>query len=411
MSKHGLAMQIVHKLRSHGHTAYFAGGWVRDYLLGLPHDDIDVATDASPEQVQSYFEKTVMVGANFGVVVVNIEGNNFEVASFRKEGLYVDGRRPEHVEFASPEEDAERRDFTINGMFYDPVDEKVIDFVGGKEDLEKRLIHAIGDVVERFREDRLRMIRAVRFSACLGFEIHPETRAAIEKFASDLLPAVSVERIWQEFEKLGGYPAFGPAMVDMQRLGLLQTIFPTLKDQSLEAIQEQVSVYQDFPEPCPMVLFLMELFPESSLDQQIEICRALRSSNQDIKWLECVDKVRCLVNREIGPEANPEPVEWVRVYADDRFITALTVVAARLRMLGLIPEHQERILELAPHIQRMREKNPVLGSKQLQEAGISPGKQMGELLRQAERLSINGNIFSPEQILEQLKALPEWSSL
>src|SRR6185312_801657 len=165
------ACRLVARLREAGHVAYFAGGCVRDLVRGDTPKDFDVATSAHPEEVQQIFSRTYAVGAHFGVIVVLENDFQFEVATFRSDGAYLDGRRPVEVHFASAEEDAARRDFTINGMFFDPEAGEVIDFVNGRADLEARLIRAIGDPVQRFTEDRLRILRAVRFATVLGFEI------------------------------------------------------------------------------------------------------------------------------------------------------------------------------------------------------------------------------------------------
>src|SRR5262249_42065141 len=157
--EHPQARTIVETLTRAGYIAYYAGGWVRDLLLGHPSDDIDIATNAPPAVVQQLFANTVPIGLAFGIVLVLIEGREYEVATFRSDVGYTDGRRPSHVHFTSAKEDAKRRDFTINGMFYDPLKQEVLDYVEGKEDLEKKLIRAIGDPHERIREDRLRMIR------------------------------------------------------------------------------------------------------------------------------------------------------------------------------------------------------------------------------------------------------------
>ncbi|MDQ3118060.1 MAG: CCA tRNA nucleotidyltransferase, partial [Verrucomicrobiota bacterium] len=174
-----VAREIVARLRAKGHVAYFAGGSVRDLLRGQTPKDIDIATNARPEAVQEIFPRTYAVGAHFGVIVVLENGLQFEVATFRSDGAYLDGRRPTEVHFASAKEDAARRDFTINGMFFDPAADKVIDFVGGRGDLEARVIRAIGDPAQRFAEDRLRLLRAVRFATTLDFEIDPFTWEAL----------------------------------------------------------------------------------------------------------------------------------------------------------------------------------------------------------------------------------------
>src|SRR5438067_2189759 len=177
--RRALATGIVRRLREAGHEAYFAGGCVRDQLLGREPLDFDVATSAPPEVVGSLFRRTVPVGAQFGVILVVEDGVPFAVATFRSDDAYVDGRRPTRVRFVSAREDAERRDFTINGLFLDPLEGEIVDFVGGQVDLRAGIIRAIGDAQARIAEDRLRMLRAVRFAARLGFTIEPATRAAI----------------------------------------------------------------------------------------------------------------------------------------------------------------------------------------------------------------------------------------
>src|SRR5213596_1054641 len=169
------AREVARRLRERGHIAYFAGGCVRDMVRGLPAKDFDVASDATPDIVQKIFSHTYAVGAHFGVVVVVENGFNVEVATFRSDGAYLDHRHPVDVQFSSPQEDAKRRDFTINGMFFDPAKNEVIDFVGGRADLKAKMIRAIGDPAQRFAEDRLRILRAIRFATVLEFQIESET--------------------------------------------------------------------------------------------------------------------------------------------------------------------------------------------------------------------------------------------
>src|SRR5438105_1033403 len=195
------AREIVTRLRDHGSIAYFAGGCVRDLVRGQTPKDIDIATDARPEAVQQIFPRTYAVGAKFGVIVVLENGFQFEVATFRCDDAYVDGRRPSTVHFSSPEEDAKRRDFTINGMFYDPVAEKVIDFVGGRADIEAELVRAIGDPAQRFAEDRLRMLRAVRFATVLNYQIDNQTWDALLANAVSI-NEISAERIREELVRM-----------------------------------------------------------------------------------------------------------------------------------------------------------------------------------------------------------------
>jgi poly(A) polymerase len=196
-----LAANIVRRLRTAGHSAFWVGGCVRDFLLGRPPGDYDIATSARPEEIETLFKRTVAVGRKFGVVVV-VEGKHqFQVATFRAEADYRDGRRPETVVFSDARADAVRRDFTINGLFYDPVAGQLHDWVGGEADLRARIIRTIGPPDERFAEDHLRLLRAVRFAARLGFDIETETFTAIQRFAPKIR-AISAERIRDELIKL-----------------------------------------------------------------------------------------------------------------------------------------------------------------------------------------------------------------
>ncbi len=192
---------IVKVLTQAGHQAVFAGGCVRDMLLGLEPKDYDIATSARPEQVQKLFPGSPGVGAHFGVIIVRRDGHQFEVATFRRDGDYTDGRRPDSVQFTDAEEDAHRRDFTVNGLFYDPLKDEILDYVAGKIDLEKGVLRAIGDARQRFREDHLRLMRAVRFATVLGFEIETETWQAIRELSQEI-KGVSAERIREELVKI-----------------------------------------------------------------------------------------------------------------------------------------------------------------------------------------------------------------
>ena len=197
MAKEEKARTIVRRLGEGGFKAYFAGGCVRDRVLGVEAKDFDIATDARPEVVQRVFDHTIAVGARFGVIVVVLDGEPFEVATFRADAPYLDGRRPSAVHYGTIEEDAKRRDFTIGGMYYDPASDRVIDLVGGMRDLRAGIIRAIGNPFERFAEDRLRILRAVRFASRLGFTIDPGTWAAIKR-ASPSIRDIAAERIGEE---------------------------------------------------------------------------------------------------------------------------------------------------------------------------------------------------------------------
>src|SRR5256714_3737292 len=223
------AREIARRLRRAGHVAYFAGGCVRDLLSGKPPKDVDIATNARPAAVQKIFTRTYAVGAHFGVIVVLENEFQFEVATFRSDGAYIDGRHPVEVHFATAEEDAARRDFTINGMFFDPEKDEVIDFVGGREDLERKLIRAIGDPAQRFAEDRLRLLRAVRFATVLGFEIDPATWDAIAASAASITQ-ISAERIREELVKIFLSPNRARGWDLLDASGLMKNILPELEE-------------------------------------------------------------------------------------------------------------------------------------------------------------------------------------
>lgn len=221
-----LARSIVADLRAAGHEAYLVGGCVRDLLLGRKPKDFDVATDARPDRVSELFERSEQVGAHFGVVLVRENTSQVEVATFRSDSDYSDGRRPDRVSFeASPQQDVLRRDFTVNALLLDPESGEVLDYTGGQEDLRRRVIRAIGNPELRFREDHLRLMRAVRFAARLGFEIEPETMAALKRL-SHLVLDVSAERVRDELVRILTEGGARRGFELLQETGLLDHILP-----------------------------------------------------------------------------------------------------------------------------------------------------------------------------------------
>jgi poly(A) polymerase len=225
-----LAGQAVQRLQSAGFVAFWAGGCVRDILMGVTPKDYDIATNAMPEDVFRLFPGSVEVGKSFGVVRAPLEGIFFEIAMFRQDHSYVDGRRPERVTPSDPETDASRRDFTINAIFYDPLTEQTYDYVGGKSDIAARTIRCVGIPSQRFQEDHLRMLRAIRFASVLGFSIEPETARAISENAQ-LIGKISAERIRDELARtLVESPSPGDALVLLDNLALLKEVLPEIVD-------------------------------------------------------------------------------------------------------------------------------------------------------------------------------------
>ena len=222
------AERIVQRLAEAGHQALFAGGCVRDMVHGDEPHDYDIATDASPEEVQALFERTVPVGAQFGVVVVLDGDDQFQVARFRADVGYSDGRRPDAVRLADAREDALRRDFTINGLFYDPLKGGILDFVGGQQDIREGVVRAIGDPDARFAEDSLRLLRAVRFTARYAYRIEPATEAALRRHAPEIR-RVSAERIGEELTRIFTGPHRGAALHLLHDTGLLRHVLPEVE--------------------------------------------------------------------------------------------------------------------------------------------------------------------------------------
>ncbi len=413
MKAQNQATSVVRKLKEAGHTAYFAGGWVRDYLMQHPSDDIDIATSATVEEMQALFPRTVPVGIAFGILIVVEEGHPFEVATFRKESGYLDGRRPTSIERASPEEDARRRDFTINGMFWDPIEGKLFDFVEGQVDIKKKVIRAIGDPHERFLEDRLRMMRAVRYSTRFDFAIEPDTLQAILSHAGSLLPAVAMERVWQEFKKMSSFGHFDKSLALLHKLNLLPTIFPSLKEIPIGEIEKRLSALAHFPKETPPIAELIELFPDSSLEDLFALCDTLKLSRAERDSVSFLHHAGQMLHMPAAWQEKLEPIEWAQFYADPHAETGLGIAAAHLPADQRGPfweAHAARRRQLEPFVERVASRKPIVRADHLLKAGIQPGTQMGALLREAERISVNQKIEDPAAIIALLKNSPLWNT-
>ncbi len=394
MILYNIAKKIVQKFVDHGHVAYFAGGWVRDFLMKHPSNDIDIVTSASVIETQKLFPKTIPVGINFGIVVVVEEGHHFEVALFRKEMGFSDGRRPDSVEVADPKEDALRRDFTINGMFYNPLTEEIFDYVNGESDLRLGVVRAIGNPHERFLEDRLRMIRAVRYASRFRFAIDPKTIEAILFHSEELFPAVAIERVVQELEKMAKIAHFGEALIMLYRLNLLQTIFPTLSACGINEIEERVKYLPEFPLETPLIGKLYELFPESTLEERLGFCDRLKLSNKDRKFTEELHKWNDLDNLDL--------YDLAQVYALPYASICLQIVALHKNSPAFLELHKNQMKALHSAIIRIQENRTVVTSQDLIKLGIKPSKELGALLQKAERIAINNHLEAPDGVIKIL---------
>jgi poly(A) polymerase len=391
MSNKQAAVEIVGRLQRHGFQALLAGGCVRDMLLGRPAKDYDVATDALPADVIRLFRRTLKVGAKFGVVIVLLDGAQVEVATFRSEAGYEDGRHPTEVRFTSAAEDASRRDFTINGMFYDPLKEQVIDYVGGQADLGRRLIRTIGAPQERFSEDYLRMLRAVRFSTQLGFAIDPETYAAIRRNAANIT-RISGERIALELEGILADPnrAAGAAM--LLETGLARAIFPGLAGAGAEravAILDHLRKKVGFP------LALAAFFAGFPTAFALEKSEILKLSRKRLKHLEFL-----LAHRGRLLEAQmslaslkkllAEPYVW-DLYELERAIQKAAGAKDGLASLGRL---RRRIRDLGGVDVKPK---PLLNGHELMHLGAVPGPALGQLAEALYVAQLEGEVQTADQ--------------
>lgn len=400
------AVSVVRKLREAGFVAYWAGGCVRDQLLGRVPKDYDVATNALPEQVRDLFghRRTFAVGAAFGVITVNGPrgAGQIEVATFRSDHGYSDGRHPDRVVFSSPEEDALRRDFTINGLFYDPIEEKVIDYVGGVTDLQRRVIRAIGDPHQRFAEDKLRMLRAVRFVAELEFDLDPQTKAAIRELVSQIRE-VSQERILMELERLFVAPGRVRGMELFRELGFLRIILPELDPATpeREAVWElNLRVLGRLPDPAFPVAFAAVARGLAPPEALRTVCRRLRMANQT------TERIVWLVTHEADVDDAPQR-PWSEIQP-----ILVSPWAEELLALAEARASEEGRTDLAPFRwcrERLRwpreQLDPpfLVRGDDLKALGLAPGPMYRILLQEVRRAQLDGKLQDREAALEWLK--------
>jgi poly(A) polymerase len=395
------ALFAVKKLREAGHVAVFAGGCVRDMLLGKEPKDYDVATDATPDQVKRIFPKARKVGAQFGVMLLRKYGHDVEVATFRTDSDYADGRHPEHVEFRSREEDARRRDFTINGMFYDPIAGQVIDDVGGQEDLKNGIVRTIGPPEERFAEDHLRMLRAIRFAARLGFSIESATLAAIKQHAHRL-PTISAERIYMEFAQIMTAPSRRMAWWLLVETGLRAYLSPdwpaderadTLAEKRLEVLP---------PSPIDESLALAALLPVGAAKLASAVCHSLRVSNrlrEAVVWL-----VASL--GEIQAERISEPADLKMLMAHKEWPNLLTLFRAdEIALQRGIGRYDDLVARANAVPPGQIAPPPLLDGEDLLEIGIPEGPELGRILRAVYRAQLNQAIRTEKEAIALAREL------
>ena len=392
MTNRQAAIKVIKHLQRSGFQALLAGGCVRDMLLRRRAKDHDVATDAQPQDVIKLFKRTLKVGAKFGVVIVLIEGQQVEVATFRTETDYTDGRHPGSVEFTTAAEDAGRRDFTINGMFYDPLRKEVIDYVDGQADLKSRIVRTIGRPAERFGEDYLRMLRAVRFSTQLDFAIESSTWSAVCGNAKKIAK-ISGERIAMELEGILAGPnrAVGASM--FIESGLAEAVFPGLH---CEPVESAVSILGQLRRKVDFALALACFFDGCQTEFAVRSCRVLklsRNRNKHIKFL--------LTNRGKLLDERMSLAELKKILAQPYFWDLYELQRAIQKAKGHGRKSIAALISLRKRINALGDvelqPEPLLNGHDLIRLGAVPGPALGQLAEEMYIAQLEGTLQTAEQ--------------
>ncbi len=425
-AKREAAAEIVRRLRAAGFEAYFVGGCVRDMLMGRAPKDYDVTTAATPEQVVRLFPEALTVGAQFGVVIVPREAGNVEVATFRSDGIYADGRHPQEVRYPqTAQEDVRRRDFTINGLLFDPLSDQVLDFVDGQADLRARRLRTIGDPVERLSEDRLRMLRAVRFTARFGFKLDPAALEAIRLIAPQI-HSVSAERVRDEIIKILTEGPARAGFVLLDEANLLQEILPEIK--KLQGVEQPpefhpegdvwihtLMMLEGLRNPTPTLALGVLLHdvgkpPTFSVRERIrfdhhvevgakmaeEICARLRVSSKETERI--VELVRHHLRFKDFPNMKRSTqLRFIRMEGFDEHL--------ELHRLDCLSSHRDlsnyemarKMLEETPR--EVIKPAPLLTGRDLIAAGYKPGPIFKTILRAVEDAQLEGRIHDPQEAM------------
>jgi poly(A) polymerase len=396
------ALEIAQKLRAAGFEALWAGGCVRDELLGLTPKDYDVATSATPDQIRDLFghRRTLPIGASFGVITVlgPREAGQIEVATFRTDAAYSDGRHPDAVTFTTAEHDAQRRDFTINGLFYDPVAEKVVDYVGGQNDLQARIVRAIGDPRSRLSEDKLRLLRAVRFAAAFNFTIAPDTLTAIQEMAPEIT-TVSAERIGMETRRMLLDPNRAAALKLLRESNLFVQVLPELSALSDTDFDETIRVLTALQQPTISLAIAALLFvaPSSSLLGPI-LGRRLRYTNKE------VDRTAWLLTNEPAIAEAPQ-LPWPKL---QRLLTHDGTLELLALHEAIASPHDPALAFCREHLAWPAERlnpRPLIDGSTLIHHGLTPGPHFSDLLEQVRDAQLNGEINSQQEALDLVDRL------
>lgn len=442
------SISILETLKKAGHQAYWAGGCVRDMLLGIEPKDFDIVTSAKPEEIENLLEHTIPIGKQFGVINAIVDGHHFEIATFRSDSGYSDGRRPDAILFSNAEEDAKRRDFTINSMFYDPLTDTILDFEGGQKDLKDQLIRFIGDPEQRILEDHLRILRAVRFKNNFQMQYHPDTYEALKKHCA-LIQNVSKERIADELNKMIINPQRpGQAFEEMYELGILELIIPELC--SLKGLAQPKQYHQEgdvwdhslmalnaltdedlSPDPLPANTPSLELkwavllhdigkYETFSIDNErirydhhaevgaqisVEIFERLKYSRkfiEKVKWL--IGHHMMIVQLMEMPDGRrrhwflmPDFPDLLEVYRADALGITPTDMSLYQSLLKLY-RHEIAELKLMP-------KQLIDGDELMKLLSIPPGPQVGKILEAIREAQLAREISTRSEAIELAKSI------
>ena len=418
LSPRQFALDVVQRLHRAGYLALWAGGCVRDRLLNQPPKDYDVATNATPDEIRQVFRRhrTLTIGASFGVVVVvgPRAAGNIEIATFRRDATYSDGRHPDRVTFSSPEEDARRRDFTINGIFYDPIRDRVIDYVDGQRDLRAGVVRAIGDPQERFSEDKLRMLRAVRFAAQLQFTLEQPTKDAI-RIHPETISVVSAERIAEEMRRILVDPHRGDAVRLLHETGLLPAILPDAAwfsnpegesawDETLRVVDALDS--SCFPTALAALVRGMQRPTEKAHVVAERICRRLKLANHQ------TDLTTWLLKHE-GTIRSAADVPWPQLQP----ILVAQPIQQLLRLAAavaaVVDNDLSQISYCRQKLQLPREQLdpvPLITGDDLIAHGLTPGRQFATLLSAVRNAQLDQQISTIPQALALVDQLRKTNS-
>lgn len=400
--------RVLNKIQQKGFVAYLAGGSVRDALLGRPVSDFDIATSAQPEEIHELFPTALDVGKNFGVMIVKAEGFTFEVASFRKDGLYVDGRRPQEVEWSTPEEDAARRDFTVNGLFYDPLAQELHDFVGGKKDLERRVLRTVGAPLQRFAEDKLRLLRGIRFMAQLDFTLESHSEGAIKSMLPEVMQ-VSPERRQEELKKMLSLSHFMKSFWALSEWGYIELEFPIWKNLKpglsgywgdVVQVYDLCHQHQFTPIEKWTTLFAFVRAHSQKVSFK-ELRAALDQGLARLKFsnAERLEAEKLLLSIELfqGPT---EPFRWLKALNEDYGKKAHEVL---IMIEGAEGKGWRKRVELLRDFSLFEGKlpKPLIDGNDLKALGIKPGPNMRSLLDKAYEAQLFEGLQNKDELVKK----------